>query len=110
MLAELSNPDLEFAALEAATAVKEARAEALNLRATLNIQRIEQRVEIEHVRVQASEAKRRSEANAPLAELNIVATLDQEKMREQTAELQERLKLQQEHAGVLEAAVRIGGS
>lgn len=103
-LIELSNPDLEFAALEAATAVKEARAEVLDLKASLGIQRIEQRSTLENTRAQYGEARRRSEANAPLAEQKIVATLDLEQMREHTSELEQRLRLQEEHAVALASA------
>jgi HlyD family secretion protein len=104
LLIDLSNPDLEFAALEAATAVKQARADALDLQATLGIQRIEQQAEIENVRAQYREAKRRADASAPLAERMVVSRLDSQQMREHSEELSERLKLHEEHAVALGTA------
>jgi HlyD family secretion protein len=104
LLFELSNADLEFAALEAATAVEQARAEVLDLRATLGIQQIEHKAELENIRAQYREAKRRFEANAPLAERKIVATLDSEQMRERSTELALQLALQEQHANALSAA------
>lgn len=109
LLLELGNPDLEFAALEAQTTVKAARAELLDVQATLGIQRIELRSSLENARTEYRDAKRRSEANEPLAQHQIVASLDVEQMRERTAELEQRIHMQEEHAQVLEdsAAARL---
>jgi multidrug resistance efflux pump len=103
LLLELSNPDLEFSALEAATEVKAARAELLDVQAALGIQRIEQRTKLEAAKVEYREAKRRSEAIAPLAEQAVVASLDAEQLRERAGELEQRIRLEEEHVQVLQA-------
>jgi multidrug efflux pump subunit AcrA (membrane-fusion protein) len=104
MLIELANPDLDFAALEAATTLKEARAALLDLRATLSIQRIEQQMAGRNLRAEYREANRRLEANVPLAERQIVATLDSEQIRERSGQLEQQLGLQEQYAAQLDAA------
>jgi HlyD family secretion protein len=104
LLITLSNPDLEVAALEAATAVKEAEAQLLDLRASLGMQRIEQRSGLETLRAQYQDARRRSEASTQLAEHKAVAALDFEQLREHAGELAERVRLQQQHTRALGAA------
>jgi HlyD family secretion protein len=101
LLLELSNPDLEFAALEIATQVKEARAALLDVQAGLAIKRIEQRTVVENAKVEYREALRRSKASDALAG-NAVATLDAEQLRERKNELQQLVAYNEEHAQALE--------
>ncbi len=106
VLVELSNPDLEFEALEAATDVKAAHAELLELKATLEIQRIEQASAVEAVQTEHKEASRQVEANAPLIADRVVATLEAERIADRAQELGKRLEAEREHAAVLDSAKR----
>ena len=103
LLVELTNPDLEFAALEAATVVKEARAALLDVEASLGIRRIEQRTALEKAKVEYREAQRRSLASDRLAAQNAVAKLDAEQLRERRDELGQLIQFHEQHAQVLEA-------
>ena len=103
LVLELSDPDLEFEALEAATDVKAARAELLDVQSTLGLARIEQLAEVEASRTAYREAKRRFEASSTLAEQSAIASLDAEQLRERAAELQQRVLLQEEHVEVLQS-------
>jgi HlyD family secretion protein len=103
LLLELTNPDLEFAALEAATLVKEARAALLDVEANLGIRRIEQRTALEKAKVDYREAQRRSSASDLLVAKNAVAQLDAEQQRERRDELGQLIQFHEQHAQVLEA-------
>jgi multidrug efflux pump subunit AcrA (membrane-fusion protein) len=103
LLLELSNPDLEFAALEAATAVKEARAELLDLQASVGIRRIEQRTALENAKVEYREALRRSKVSEALVGQNAVSKLDAEQQRERKDELEQLIRFHEEHTHVLES-------
>ena len=103
LLLELTNPDLEFAALEAATSVKEARAALLDVEASLGIRRIEQRTALEKARVEFREAQRRAAASEQLAVRDAVATLDAAQLRERRDELAQLIRSHEEHSQVLEA-------
>jgi multidrug efflux pump subunit AcrA (membrane-fusion protein) len=103
LLVELTNPDLEFAALEAATLVKEARAALLDVEASLGIRRIEQRTALEKAKAEFREAQRRSLASDRLVAQNVVAKLDAEQQRERRDELAQLIRFHEEHVQVLEA-------
>jgi multidrug resistance efflux pump len=103
LLIELTNPDLEFAALEAATLVKEARAELLDVRANLGIRRIEQRSTLENAKFEYREALRRSKVSQALVEQNAVSRLDAEQQRERREELEQLIEFHEEHAHVLDS-------
>jgi len=103
LLLELNNPDLEFSALEAATEVKAAQAELLDVQASLGIQRIEQRSLLERTRGEYREARRRADANAPLAAQQVISPLDAQQLRERASELEQRVKFEEEQVSVLEA-------
>jgi multidrug resistance efflux pump len=103
VLLELSNPNLEFDAVEAATAVKEARAELLDLQATLGMQQLEHQSTVANTRVQTREAQRRAKANDSLADRKLVAALDMEQAVERVSELEERLHMEEERGLALQA-------
>jgi HlyD family secretion protein len=104
VLLVINNPDLEFQALEAATAVKEARAALLDLRASLEIQKVQQQSVVENVRAQQRDADRRATANEPLAQRKIVATLEAENERGRAQELAARVRFEEKHVEILEGA------
>ena len=95
LLVELSNPDVELEALEAERQLKSAEADLANLRAQLNIERLNQRSTIAQVRSEYREAKRRAEAQQRLAEADIIAELDYAQTQDRAEELAGRLEIEQ---------------
>jgi multidrug efflux pump subunit AcrA (membrane-fusion protein) len=110
LLVELSNPDVELEALEAERQLKSAEADLANLRAQLNIERLNQRSTIAQVRSEYREAKRRAEAQQRLAEADIIAELDYVQTRERAEELAGRLEIEQERARILAEANEARGA
>ncbi len=104
LLVELSNPDVELEALEAERQLKSAEADLANLRAQLNIERLNQRSTIAQVRSEYREAKRRAEAQQRLAEADIIAELDYAQTKDRAEELAGRLEIEQERARILAEA------
>ncbi len=104
LLVELSNPDVELDALEAERQLKSAEADLANLRAQLNIERLNQRSTIAQVRSEYRDAKRRAEAQQRLAEADIIAELDYAQTKDRAEELAGRLEIEQERARILAEA------
>ncbi len=104
LLVELSNPDVELEALEAERQLKSAEADLANLRAQLNIERLNQRSTIAQVRSEYRDAKRRAEAQQRLAEADIIAELDYAQTKDRAEELAGRLEIEQERARILAEA------
>lgn len=110
LLVELSNPDLELEALKAERQLKIAEADLANLRATMDIERLTQKSVIASVRIEHREAKRRAEAEARLAEAEIVGALEYARTMEREEELAGRLEIEQERARILDEAVEARGA
>ena len=110
LLLELSNPDLELEALEAERQLKSAEADLVNLRATMDIDRLAQKSVVASVRIQHREAKRRAEAEARLAEAEIVGALEFAQTLEREEELAGRLEIEKERARILDQAMEARGA
>ena len=110
VLVELSNPDLELEALKAERQLKIAEADLANLRATMDIERLTQKSVIASVRIEHREAKRRAEAEARLAEAEIVGALEYARTMEREEELAGRLEIELERARILDEAVEARGA
>lgn len=105
VLLEMSNPDLELAALEAERQLNSAEADLANLRATLQSERLAQKSVVASVRIQYREAQRREEAEARLAEAEIVGALEYARTRERAEELGMRLEVEEERASIMDGAM-----
>jgi HlyD family secretion protein len=101
---ELSNPELEQQSLEAAAEVKHAEAELLDLRATLQIQIIEQRAVLESLRAERGQAARQARVQEHLAVNQLAAPNAVLDAAERAQELSARFDFEQEHLGVLSSA------
>ena len=110
VLVELSNPDLELEALEAERQLKSAEADLVNLRATMDIERLAQKSVVASVRIQHREAERRAEAEARLAEAEIVGALEFARTQEREEELAGRLEIEQERSRILDQAMVARGA
>ncbi|MEE9279666.1 MAG: HlyD family efflux transporter periplasmic adaptor subunit [Myxococcota bacterium] len=106
LLVEMSNPDLELAALEAQRQLNSAEADLANLRAMLDIERLAQKSVMASVRIQHREARRRAEAEGRLAEAEIVGALEYARTRERAEELAGRLEIEKERSRILDEAMQ----
>ena len=106
LLVEMSNPDLELGALEARRQLNGAEADLVNLRATLDIERLTQKSVVASVRIQHREAQRRAEAEGRLAEAKIVGALEYARTRERAEELEGRLEIENERSRILDQAMK----
>lgn len=106
VLIELSNPEVQLELLEAERQLSQARAELVNLRTTLETQRLNQEGTVATVRAEQLQAKRNAEAGEKLAERGLIAEAELATLRERAEELairldaeQQRLKTYTESAG-----------
>jgi len=104
VILELENPELELAALEAAGAVQHAEAELLDLQASLQIQLIDQRADIENVAMQQRDAERRAGVQEQLAVHEMAAPVTLAEVRERASELRGRLAFERTREEVLRLA------
>ncbi len=106
VLIELSNPEVQLELLEAERQLSQAQAELVNLRTTLETQRLNQEGTVATVRAEHLQAKRNAEAGEKLAERGLIAEAELATLRERAEELairldaeQQRLKTYTESAG-----------
>jgi HlyD family secretion protein len=91
----LSNPEVTLQAMEAQRQLAASLANAANLRATLENQRLNQEAAVASVRSQFREAQRQVTANRELAERGLIPTLDLRRSEDTAAELAERLEIEE---------------
>ncbi|MGQ0713125.1 MAG: HlyD family secretion protein [Gemmatimonadaceae bacterium] len=100
VLVELSNPDVELQALEAQRQLTEAEAAIVNLRASLETQRLNQQSVIAQVRSEYNDAKRTVDVANGLSEKNLIASTDLERAKDKAKELEVRFGIEQERLRV----------
>jgi HlyD family secretion protein len=98
---ELSNPDLELRALEATRELKSAEADLVNLRASLEMEKLAQDAVVAQIRTEQREARRQAQAGEQLAEKSLIAELELARRRERAEELESRLTLERKRGTVL---------
>jgi HlyD family secretion protein len=100
VLVELSNPDVELQALEAQRQLTEAEATLVNLRASLETQRLNQQSVIASVRSEHLEAKRTVDVADGLAEKKLIAPTDLQRAKDKAEELEARYTIERERLRV----------
>ncbi len=93
VLLELSNPNVELDALEAARQLSAAEADLTNLRGTLETNILSQQVTVEQIRNQYRDAVRTLEAYKEVPEE--VSQLELERTQDRVAELEKRLEIEE---------------
>jgi HlyD family secretion protein len=91
VILELTNSDLELAALEADRQLSQAQAELANLQATLNGQRLAQESTVATIGSDLADARRRALADEALAKKGFLSDLEQAQTRGRAEELGGRL-------------------
>src|SRR5690606_31819458 len=96
VLLRLSNPDVELQALEADRQLNSAELELVNLRASLETQRLSQEATVASVQAQYNEAMRQYEAQKELAERGLVAEHELARARDGAEETARRLEIEKQ--------------
>jgi HlyD family secretion protein len=91
VLLELSNTDLELAALEADRQLAQGQAELVNLQATLNAQKLAQESTVATISSDLADARRRARADDELARKGFLSELEQGQTLGRATELEGRL-------------------
>ena len=100
VLVELSNPDVELQALEAQRQLTEAEATLVNLRASLETQRLNQQGVIATVRSEYLDTRRAVEVADGLAAKKLIAPTDVQRAKDKQEELDARYTIEKERLRV----------
>ncbi|MCP3062823.1 HlyD family efflux transporter periplasmic adaptor subunit [Myxococcus sp. K38C18041901] len=106
LLMELSNPDVQLQMLEAERQLASAEAEYIQMRMTLETQRLAQEASVETLTVESSDAARRASANTALAEKDLIPVLEARQQGEKAGELTRRLELERKKLTVVAASMK----
>ena len=101
LIVELSNSELELAALEAARELSRAESELVNLEAELNAARLGQQSSIATLASDLADAARRARADEELARRGFLSELERGQTLGRESELRGRLAFEQKRLGAL---------
>lgn len=101
ILLEMSNPDVQLEALEAERQLTQAESDRVNLRSTLETQRLNQEGAVATVRMQLAEARRTALASESLAQRGLISTFELENARGRATELETRVGLEERRLQVM---------
>lgn len=104
VLLRLSNPDVELQALEADRQLNSAELELVNLRASLETQRLSQEAAVASAQTQYNEAMRQYEAQKELAERGLGSQHELARARDAAVEAERKLEIEKERLEVLSRA------
>jgi multidrug resistance efflux pump len=99
LLVDISNPDVELAALEAERQVATAGADLMNLRAKLENDRLGQESIVAGTRSELDEAQRRADADGELQRRGFLSSLEMARSRDQARTLDGKLGIEQKRLG-----------
>lgn len=105
VLLEMSNPDVQLQALEADRALAAAEANLVNLRASLQTQRMQQQSTVASIASQYNAAKRNLDVYEALDKKGMSSGNEVATARDQMRELETRRKLEQDRLSLLERTV-----
>jgi multidrug resistance efflux pump len=104
VLLELSNPDVQLQALESERQLSVAQADRVNLKATLESQRLNQEASVAAAKAAYLDAKRNAEASQELASKNLISRMDASRARDHVEELETRYQVEQQRLEVVSQA------
>ena len=105
ILLELSNPDVEIQTLNADRQLTDAQSQLVQLKTSLNTNRLTQAAAVAQIRSDWLDAKRRAEAGAELLKQGLIIPLDQRQAQDRADALEERVKLEEERLQILTETV-----
>jgi HlyD family secretion protein len=106
VILELSNPDVELAALEAETQLRASEAQLIELKVRLESQRLDQEAGAARVHAEYAQAKLRAETDAELAGQGLVADLNAKLSRVAADELKNRDEIEQKRLHIASESVQ----
>ncbi len=106
VLLELSNPEVRLELLEAQRQLSQAQSELVNLRTTLQTQRLTQEGTVATVRAEYLGAQRTAAASADLMRRGLISDSEAETARERAEELATRLDIEQKRLAIMLSAER----
>jgi HlyD family secretion protein len=106
VILELSNPDVELAALEAESQLRAAEAQLIELRVRLESQRLDQLASAARVHADYQQAKMRAETDAELASQGLVADLNARLSKVAADELKNRDEIEQKRLAISSESIQ----
>ncbi|NTX37200.1 HlyD family efflux transporter periplasmic adaptor subunit [Myxococcus sp. CA033] len=106
LLMELANPDVQLQMLEAERQLASAEAEFIQMRMTLETQRLAQEAAVATLTAESSDAERRATANAVLVEKDLIPALDARQAGEKAGEMTRRLDLERKKLSVVASSMK----
>jgi len=104
VLLELSNPDVQLEALESERQLTVAQADRVNLKVTLESQRLNQEATVATAKSAYMDAKRTAEASEGLAAKELISAMEASRARDRVEELETRYKVEQQRLDVMVSA------
>lgn len=105
VLLELSNPDVEIQTLNADRQLTDAQSQLVQLKTSLNTNRLSQAAVVAQLKSDWLDAKRRAEAGAELLKQGLIVPLDQKQAQDKADALEERVKLEEQRLQLLTETV-----
>jgi HlyD family secretion protein len=106
VLIELSNPEVELAALEAVSQLRAAEAQLAELKVRLESQRLNQEADLARVESEARQAQMRAETDAVLAKQGLVADLNRKLSEVAAEELGKRETVERKRLSIAGDSIR----
>nr|WP_217446475.1 HlyD family efflux transporter periplasmic adaptor subunit [Myxococcus sp. CA040A] len=106
LLMELANPDVQLQMLEAERQLASAEAEFIQMRMTLETQRLAQEAAVATLTAESSDAERRATANTILVEKDLIPALDARQAGEKAGEMTRRLDLERKKLSVVASSMK----
>lgn len=105
VLMELTNPDVQVETLQADRQLTDAEAALVQLRTTLENNRLSQASAVANLRQEADDARRRAVAGRELLAKGLIIPLDQQQAEERAAALAERLQIEEARLKLLSETI-----
>jgi multidrug resistance efflux pump len=104
VLLELSNPDVQLEALESERQLTVAQADRVNLKSSLESNRLNQEAAVAAAKAAYQDAKRTAEASKELAEKELISSMEASRAADRVEELETRYKVEEQRLAVITAA------
>jgi HlyD family secretion protein len=104
VLLELSNPDVQLEALESERQLTVAQADRVNLKSSLESNRLNQEAAVAAAKAAYLDAKRMAEASKELAEKELISSMEASRAADRVEELETRYKVEEQRLAVITAA------
>lgn len=105
VLIDFANPDVQLETLDAYRQLSQAEAELANLHSTLTTQRLNQESAVASALTAFREAERQASAARELAERNLIARMELDRLLDMALESKERLRVAEEQLAVMENSI-----